>query len=160
MSVNNVRQFSSFKLDKPLGLDFMIELIWMIWIKCASLICSQRTLRSWCDFFFVCSRMKYIWTGHMCVVAAYGVCGKESWTLLLSALQCNSKILVWLQKKKKTITTFSKVAQMSKKKKKTQINIKCAAHRIEMKVWRLVLRTTSPSLPLPRLGHHVPCGVH
>lgn len=32
----------------------------------------------------------------MCVVAAYGVCGKETWTLLLSTLHCNSKILVWL----------------------------------------------------------------
>lgn len=39
--------------------------------------------------------MKYIWTGHMCVVAAYGVCGKETWTLLLSTLHCNSKLLVW-----------------------------------------------------------------
>ncbi|CAF92201.1 unnamed protein product, partial [Tetraodon nigroviridis] len=46
---------------------------------------------------FSTMRMKYIWTGHMCVVAAYGVCGKEAWTLLLSTLQCNSKILVWLQ---------------------------------------------------------------
>uniref|UniRef100_A0A669DYX0 Dpy-19 like C-mannosyltransferase 3 n=1 Tax=Oreochromis niloticus TaxID=8128 RepID=A0A669DYX0_ORENI len=29
-------------------------------------------------------RMKYIWTGHMCAVAAYGVCGTELWTVLLS----------------------------------------------------------------------------
>uniref|UniRef100_A0A7N6AQB3 Dpy-19 like C-mannosyltransferase 3 n=1 Tax=Anabas testudineus TaxID=64144 RepID=A0A7N6AQB3_ANATE len=39
-------------------------------------------------------RMKYIWTGHMCAVAAYGVCGKELWTLLLTTLRCNSKVLV------------------------------------------------------------------
>uniref|UniRef100_A0A8C2WJH4 Dpy-19 like C-mannosyltransferase 3 n=1 Tax=Cyclopterus lumpus TaxID=8103 RepID=A0A8C2WJH4_CYCLU len=37
-------------------------------------------------------RMKYIWTGHMCAVAAYGVCGKELWTLLLNTLRCNSKL--------------------------------------------------------------------
>ncbi|XP_033973112.1 LOW QUALITY PROTEIN: probable C-mannosyltransferase DPY19L3 [Trematomus bernacchii] len=41
-------------------------------------------------------RMKYIWTGHMCAVAAYGVCGKELWTLLLSTLRCNSKVLLRL----------------------------------------------------------------
>ena len=39
-------------------------------------------------------RMKYIWTGHMCAVAAYGVCGKELWTLLLNTLSCNGKVLV------------------------------------------------------------------
>ncbi|KAF3833181.1 hypothetical protein F7725_026846, partial [Dissostichus mawsoni] len=43
---------------------------------------------------FSTMRMKYIWTGHMCAVAAYGVCGKELWTLLLSTLRCNSKVLV------------------------------------------------------------------
>uniref|UniRef100_A0A3Q2QW07 Dpy-19 like C-mannosyltransferase 3 n=1 Tax=Fundulus heteroclitus TaxID=8078 RepID=A0A3Q2QW07_FUNHE len=32
---------------------------------------------------FSTMRMKYIWTGHMCAVAAYGVCGTELWTLLL-----------------------------------------------------------------------------
>uniref|UniRef100_H2SE59 Dpy-19 like C-mannosyltransferase 3 n=1 Tax=Takifugu rubripes TaxID=31033 RepID=H2SE59_TAKRU len=45
---------------------------------------------------FSTMRMKYIWTGHMCVVAAYGVCGKEAWTLLLGTLRCNSKILLRL----------------------------------------------------------------
>ncbi|XP_034080440.1 probable C-mannosyltransferase DPY19L3 isoform X3 [Gymnodraco acuticeps] len=44
---------------------------------------------------FSTMRMKYIWTGHMCAVAAYGVCGKELWTLLLSTLRCNSKVLFW-----------------------------------------------------------------
>lgn len=39
-------------------------------------------------------RMKYIWTGHMCAVAAYGVCGTELWTLVLRALRCNTKVLV------------------------------------------------------------------
>uniref|UniRef100_A0A8C4NSQ7 Dpy-19 like C-mannosyltransferase 3 n=1 Tax=Dicentrarchus labrax TaxID=13489 RepID=A0A8C4NSQ7_DICLA len=34
---------------------------------------------------FSTMRMKYIWTGHMCAVAAYGVCGTELWTLLLNA---------------------------------------------------------------------------
>uniref|UniRef100_A0A7N6BHV3 Dpy-19 like C-mannosyltransferase 3 n=1 Tax=Anabas testudineus TaxID=64144 RepID=A0A7N6BHV3_ANATE len=43
---------------------------------------------------FSTMRMKYIWTGHMCAVAAYGVCGKELWTLLLTTLRCNSKVLV------------------------------------------------------------------
>uniref|UniRef100_A0A3Q1HTU4 Dpy-19 like C-mannosyltransferase 3 n=1 Tax=Anabas testudineus TaxID=64144 RepID=A0A3Q1HTU4_ANATE len=41
---------------------------------------------------FSTMRMKYIWTGHMCAVAAYGVCGKELWTLLLTTLRCNSKL--------------------------------------------------------------------
>uniref|UniRef100_A0A8D0ASV0 Dpy-19 like C-mannosyltransferase 3 n=1 Tax=Sander lucioperca TaxID=283035 RepID=A0A8D0ASV0_SANLU len=41
---------------------------------------------------FSTMRMKYIWTGHMCAVAAYGVCGKELWTMLLSTLSCNSKL--------------------------------------------------------------------
>ncbi|KAM8893619.1 protein C-mannosyl-transferase DPY19L3 isoform 1-T1 [Spinachia spinachia] len=43
---------------------------------------------------FSTMRMKYIWTGHMCAVAAYGVCGKELWTLLLNILRCNSKVLL------------------------------------------------------------------
>uniref|UniRef100_A0A4W6FY71 Dpy-19 like C-mannosyltransferase 3 n=1 Tax=Lates calcarifer TaxID=8187 RepID=A0A4W6FY71_LATCA len=41
---------------------------------------------------FSTMRMKYIWTGHMCAVAAYGVCGTELWTPLLTALRCNSKL--------------------------------------------------------------------
>ncbi|XP_029310884.1 probable C-mannosyltransferase DPY19L3 isoform X2 [Cottoperca gobio] len=45
---------------------------------------------------FSTMRMKYIWTGHMCAVAAYGVCGKELWTLLLNNLSCNSKVLLRL----------------------------------------------------------------
>ncbi|KAL6112679.1 dpy19l3 [Pungitius sinensis] len=45
---------------------------------------------------FSTMRMKYIWTGHMCAVAAYGVCGKELWTLLLDTLRCNSKVLLRL----------------------------------------------------------------
>ncbi|XP_033959447.1 protein C-mannosyl-transferase DPY19L3 isoform X3 [Pseudochaenichthys georgianus] len=44
---------------------------------------------------FSTMRMKYIWTGHMCAVAAYGVCGMELWTLLLSTLRCNTKVLVY-----------------------------------------------------------------
>lgn len=42
---------------------------------------------------FSTMRMKYIWTGHMCAVAAYGVCGTELWTLILNTLRCNSKVL-------------------------------------------------------------------
>lgn len=45
---------------------------------------------------FSTMRMKYIWTGHMCVVAAYGVCGTELWTLLLNAVRCNSRTLLRL----------------------------------------------------------------
>ncbi|XP_033959443.1 protein C-mannosyl-transferase DPY19L3 isoform X2 [Pseudochaenichthys georgianus] len=45
---------------------------------------------------FSTMRMKYIWTGHMCAVAAYGVCGMELWTLLLSTLRCNTKVLLRL----------------------------------------------------------------
>uniref|UniRef100_A0AAQ4PKL8 Dpy-19 like C-mannosyltransferase 3 n=1 Tax=Gasterosteus aculeatus aculeatus TaxID=481459 RepID=A0AAQ4PKL8_GASAC len=45
---------------------------------------------------FSTMRMKYIWTGHMCAVAAYGVCGKELWTLLLNTLRCNSRVLLRL----------------------------------------------------------------
>uniref|UniRef100_A0A3B3DYR2 Dpy-19 like C-mannosyltransferase 3 n=1 Tax=Oryzias melastigma TaxID=30732 RepID=A0A3B3DYR2_ORYME len=43
---------------------------------------------------FSTMRMKYIWTGHMCAVAAHGVCSAELWTLLLRALRCNSRILL------------------------------------------------------------------
>lgn len=45
---------------------------------------------------FSTMRMKYIWTGHMCAVAAYGVCGTELWTLILNALRCNTKALLRL----------------------------------------------------------------
>ncbi|XP_039650044.1 probable C-mannosyltransferase DPY19L3 isoform X3 [Perca fluviatilis] len=45
---------------------------------------------------FSTMRMKYIWTGHMCAVAAYGVCGKELWTMLLNTLSCSSKVLLRL----------------------------------------------------------------
>uniref|UniRef100_A0A672YBW6 Dpy-19 like C-mannosyltransferase 3 n=1 Tax=Sphaeramia orbicularis TaxID=375764 RepID=A0A672YBW6_9TELE len=45
---------------------------------------------------FSTMRMKYIWTGHMCAVAAFGVCGTELWTLILSALRCNNKFLLRL----------------------------------------------------------------
>ncbi|XP_064832328.1 protein C-mannosyl-transferase DPY19L3-like isoform X1 [Oncorhynchus masou masou] len=36
-------------------------------------------------------RMKYLWTGHMCAFAAYGVCGKELWSLCLNTIHCNTK---------------------------------------------------------------------
>uniref|UniRef100_A0A3P8UJS0 Dpy-19 like C-mannosyltransferase 3 n=1 Tax=Cynoglossus semilaevis TaxID=244447 RepID=A0A3P8UJS0_CYNSE len=45
---------------------------------------------------FSTMRMKYIWTGHMCAVAAYGLCGTEVWTLILTVLRCNSKTLIRL----------------------------------------------------------------
>ncbi|XP_040898120.1 probable C-mannosyltransferase DPY19L3 isoform X4 [Toxotes jaculatrix] len=45
---------------------------------------------------FSTMRMKYIWTGHMCAIAAYGVCGTELWTPLLAALRCNSKAVLRL----------------------------------------------------------------
>ncbi|XP_045888122.1 probable C-mannosyltransferase DPY19L3 isoform X2 [Micropterus dolomieu] len=45
---------------------------------------------------FSTMRMKYIWTGHMCAVAAYGVCGTELRILFLSTLRCNSKVLLRL----------------------------------------------------------------
>ncbi|XP_039982062.1 probable C-mannosyltransferase DPY19L3 isoform X4 [Xiphias gladius] len=45
---------------------------------------------------FSTMRMKYIWTGHMCAVAAYGVCGTELWTSLLTTLRCHSKVLLRL----------------------------------------------------------------
>uniref|UniRef100_A0A3Q3JMI9 Dpy-19 like C-mannosyltransferase 3 n=1 Tax=Monopterus albus TaxID=43700 RepID=A0A3Q3JMI9_MONAL len=41
---------------------------------------------------FSTMRMKYIWTGHMCAFSAYGVCGTEIWTLILTTLRCNSKL--------------------------------------------------------------------
>ncbi|XP_049573548.1 protein C-mannosyl-transferase DPY19L3 isoform X2 [Syngnathus scovelli] len=41
-------------------------------------------------------RMKYIWTGHMCAVAAYGVCGRDVWAVLLHALRCNTKVTLTL----------------------------------------------------------------
>uniref|UniRef100_A0A671Q4K3 Probable C-mannosyltransferase DPY19L3 n=1 Tax=Sinocyclocheilus anshuiensis TaxID=1608454 RepID=A0A671Q4K3_9TELE len=40
---------------------------------------------------FSTMRMKYLWTGHMCAFAAFGVCGKEVWSLYLRVLHCNTK---------------------------------------------------------------------
>ncbi|TRY80206.1 hypothetical protein DNTS_017765 [Danionella cerebrum] len=40
---------------------------------------------------FSTMRMKYLWTGHMCAFAAFGVCGKEVWALYLRVLHCNTK---------------------------------------------------------------------
>ncbi|XP_077569978.1 protein C-mannosyl-transferase DPY19L3 [Stigmatopora nigra] len=45
---------------------------------------------------FSTMRMKYIWTGHMCAVAAYGVCGRDVWTMLLHPLRCNTKVMLRL----------------------------------------------------------------
>uniref|UniRef100_A0A671Q7I8 Probable C-mannosyltransferase DPY19L3 n=1 Tax=Sinocyclocheilus anshuiensis TaxID=1608454 RepID=A0A671Q7I8_9TELE len=43
---------------------------------------------------FSTMRMKYLWTGHMCAFAAFGVCGKEVWSLYLRVLHCNTKTTV------------------------------------------------------------------
>uniref|UniRef100_A0A8C2GGI4 Dpy-19 like C-mannosyltransferase 3 n=1 Tax=Cyprinus carpio TaxID=7962 RepID=A0A8C2GGI4_CYPCA len=43
---------------------------------------------------FSTMRMKYLWTGHMCAFAAFGVCGKEVWSLYLRVLHCNTKTMV------------------------------------------------------------------
>ncbi|XP_062845805.1 probable C-mannosyltransferase DPY19L3 isoform X2 [Trichomycterus rosablanca] len=40
---------------------------------------------------FSTMRMKYLWTGHMCAFAAFGVCGKEVWTLCLRVIHCNTE---------------------------------------------------------------------
>ncbi|XP_063044863.1 probable C-mannosyltransferase DPY19L3 isoform X2 [Engraulis encrasicolus] len=40
---------------------------------------------------FSTMRMKYLWTGHMCAFAAFGVCGTEMWTLCLRVVRCNSQ---------------------------------------------------------------------
>ncbi|MCJ8747321.1 hypothetical protein PDJAM_G00152110 [Pangasius djambal] len=40
---------------------------------------------------FSTMRMKYLWTGHMCAFAAFGVCGKEMWTLCLRVIHCNTE---------------------------------------------------------------------
>ncbi|XP_072321631.1 protein C-mannosyl-transferase DPY19L3 [Eucyclogobius newberryi] len=45
---------------------------------------------------FSTMRMKYLWTGHMCAVAAFGVCGTEIWTLMFNTLRCNSRFLLRL----------------------------------------------------------------
>ncbi|XP_061669514.1 probable C-mannosyltransferase DPY19L3 isoform X2 [Syngnathoides biaculeatus] len=45
---------------------------------------------------FSTMRMKYIWTGHMCAVAAYGLCGRDVWSVLLHALRCDTKFVVRL----------------------------------------------------------------
>uniref|UniRef100_A0A9J7XQT3 Dpy-19 like C-mannosyltransferase 3 n=1 Tax=Cyprinus carpio carpio TaxID=630221 RepID=A0A9J7XQT3_CYPCA len=42
---------------------------------------------------FSTMRMKYLWTGHMCPFAAFGVCGKEVWSLYLRVLHCNTKTM-------------------------------------------------------------------
>ncbi|XP_066514207.1 protein C-mannosyl-transferase DPY19L3-like isoform X1 [Hoplias malabaricus] len=39
---------------------------------------------------FSTMRMKYLWTGHMCAFAAFGVCGKEVWALCLRVIHCNT----------------------------------------------------------------------
>uniref|UniRef100_A0A8C1ZS74 C-mannosyltransferase DPY19L3 n=1 Tax=Cyprinus carpio TaxID=7962 RepID=A0A8C1ZS74_CYPCA len=44
---------------------------------------------------FSTMRMKYLWTGHMCAFAAFGVCGKEVWSLYLRVLHCNTKTMFW-----------------------------------------------------------------
>ncbi|XP_036400424.1 probable C-mannosyltransferase DPY19L3 [Megalops cyprinoides] len=36
-------------------------------------------------------RMKYLWTGHMCAFAAYGICGQALWGLYLKVIHCYSK---------------------------------------------------------------------
>uniref|UniRef100_W5KFV5 Dpy-19 like C-mannosyltransferase 3 n=1 Tax=Astyanax mexicanus TaxID=7994 RepID=W5KFV5_ASTMX len=41
---------------------------------------------------FSTMRMKYLWTGHMCAFAAFGVCGKEVWALCLRVIHCNTKL--------------------------------------------------------------------
>ncbi|XP_047437232.1 probable C-mannosyltransferase DPY19L3 isoform X2 [Mugil cephalus] len=56
---------------------------------------------------FSTMRMKYIWTGHMCAVAAYGVCGTELWTLLLNALRCNTKVLLRIARYGVPLVMFS-----------------------------------------------------
>lgn len=43
---------------------------------------------------FSTMRMKYIWTGHMCVMASFGMCGTEIWTLIFNTLRCNSTFLL------------------------------------------------------------------
>uniref|UniRef100_A0A8C2GCH9 Dpy-19 like C-mannosyltransferase 3 n=1 Tax=Cyprinus carpio TaxID=7962 RepID=A0A8C2GCH9_CYPCA len=43
---------------------------------------------------FSTMRMKYLWTGHMCAFAAFGVCGKEVWSLYLRVLHCNTKTML------------------------------------------------------------------
>ncbi|KAM4602898.1 protein C-mannosyl-transferase DPY19L3 [Polymixia lowei] len=45
---------------------------------------------------FSTMRMKYIWTGHMCAVASYGLCGMELWSLVFNTLRCNSKNMIRL----------------------------------------------------------------
>uniref|UniRef100_A0A3B3RLH1 Dpy-19 like C-mannosyltransferase 3 n=1 Tax=Paramormyrops kingsleyae TaxID=1676925 RepID=A0A3B3RLH1_9TELE len=35
-------------------------------------------------------RMKYLWTGHMCAFAAYGLCGRELWDICLRTLCCHT----------------------------------------------------------------------
>uniref|UniRef100_A0A8C1ANP6 Dpy-19 like C-mannosyltransferase 3 n=1 Tax=Cyprinus carpio carpio TaxID=630221 RepID=A0A8C1ANP6_CYPCA len=45
---------------------------------------------------FSTMRMKYLWTGHMCAFAAFGVCGKEVWSLYLRVLHCNTKTMMRL----------------------------------------------------------------
>ncbi|KAJ8417859.1 hypothetical protein AAFF_G00227020 [Aldrovandia affinis] len=41
-------------------------------------------------------RMKYLWTGHMCAFAAYGICGKELWGLYLKVIHCHSQTKIKL----------------------------------------------------------------
>ncbi|XP_043100093.1 probable C-mannosyltransferase DPY19L3 isoform X2 [Puntigrus tetrazona] len=45
---------------------------------------------------FSTMRMKYLWTGHMCAFAAFGVCGKEVWSLYLRVLHLNTKTMMRL----------------------------------------------------------------
>ncbi|XP_015224035.1 protein C-mannosyl-transferase DPY19L3 isoform X1 [Lepisosteus oculatus] len=40
---------------------------------------------------FSTMRMKYLWTGHMCAFAAYGVCSREVWGLYLKVIRFHTK---------------------------------------------------------------------
>ncbi|KAL2088868.1 hypothetical protein ACEWY4_015767 [Coilia grayii] len=40
---------------------------------------------------FSTMRMKYLWTGHMCAFAAFGVCGTDMWELCARVIRCGSR---------------------------------------------------------------------
>uniref|UniRef100_A0A3P9L3S6 Dpy-19 like C-mannosyltransferase 3 n=1 Tax=Oryzias latipes TaxID=8090 RepID=A0A3P9L3S6_ORYLA len=68
---------------------------------------------------FSTMRMKYIWTGHMCAVAAHGVCSAELWTLLLRTLRfmkCSTpdtvELMTWISTKTPKQAVFAGSMQL------------------------------------------------
>uniref|UniRef100_A0A7N8YDI0 Zinc finger protein 507 n=1 Tax=Mastacembelus armatus TaxID=205130 RepID=A0A7N8YDI0_9TELE len=67
---------------------------------------------------FSTMRMKYIWTGHMCAVAAYGACGTELWSLVFHYLSLEFydpdtvELMTWISTKTPKRAVFAGSMQL------------------------------------------------